>query len=102
MSEPVHIVQCLCPSRHAILAIAYLPRDLDSPRTAEDYLRETVARLVAAGIMNARCGICKSANLRYEDSATRFQTMAEAEPELRRIERECSAARMMFGQAAQN
>jgi hypothetical protein len=83
----IHIVQCLCPSRHCILASLYDPRDeaitlqLQNRRCdSTQILRETVEASIAAGAVNPWCGICKAkiGTWRYEDSPTYWRTMAEA------------------------
>lgn len=71
----VHIVQCLCPKRHAILAMAYEPPHPD-PTGA---LKKTVEAFIEAKAINPYCGICFSREFSYEDAESKFETLKEAE-----------------------
>jgi hypothetical protein len=97
----VRIVQCLCPARHCIVAIAYEPGkstapDPDSPdlrtvltrENASGHLRRRVELLLAMQAMNPYCGICGAREWTYEDRPTGFETMAEAMPHLEKSEAE--------------
>lgn len=76
------IVQLLCPQRHCIVATAYeSPDGAEMPEMSERLL-EWFAKLLAAGA-NPWCDICHSRNLKPEDRATRFATLAEAKPHLK-------------------
>ena len=85
----VWIAQCLCGGgRHAILAAA---GEADGPRAAKvvlELLRDQVADLLAGRLLNPWCALCNSpaGEWRYEVRPTRFATMEEAEPELRKSE----------------
>jgi hypothetical protein len=93
----VRIVQCLCPSRHCIMAIAYLPGITSTPdvsdeditlteANAADHLRLMVEDAVGAGWLDPWCGICRSRDFHYEDGRTAFQTLAEAYPVMKALE----------------
>ena len=79
----VRIVQCLCPERHCIVATAYESETGDAIPEILEGLKDGVAALIAGRGMNPWCGLCHSREWRYEDQATRFQTMEEATPYLR-------------------
>jgi hypothetical protein len=92
----VWIVQLLCPERHAIMAVAY-------ERTDESRLNEMSEGIKAAmkeGNLRWECGICKdtdgpkSIDLHFEEGPTRFGTVEEAMPHLRKIEEENIVSRM--------
>lgn len=96
----VWIAQCLCPKRHTILAAA---GGADDREAAEDGLltplRGHIAGLLAGGTFNPWCGLCKSPSeaWTYELARTRFRSMEEAMPELRRSEAEQAVTRALFG-----
>lgn len=105
----IRIVQCLCPQRHAILAIAYEPGitaaqedfggtdDITlTEENAADYLRSMVEGLVKRQSLNPWCGVCHSRQFTYEDRPTRFATMREAIPELQRLEDAQQRTRVFF------
>ena len=69
----VHIVQCLCPQRHCILAVAY-EEGASNSQTAMALLRETMGRLR----VNPWCGICGLSGFTYEDRRTPFATLGDA------------------------
>jgi hypothetical protein len=86
----VWICQCLCPDRHTIIAAA---DEADSEANAgaiRTTLRRQVLELLRTGAINPWCAICGAhrATWRYELARTKFQTMAEAAPELARTEAE--------------
>lgn len=99
----IRICQCLCPARHCILAIAYQEGAAfdDSPPVD---LKHLIAFKTAYGLMNPWCGICRAREplWTYEDNPTRFESMEEALPELRRLEREQAGLREVLGGANQN
>lgn len=68
----IRLTQCLCPSRHAIMAVFY---DTDAPGPA---LRDVVTLMIAEDLINPWCGICHSREFHYEDAATAFGSMEEA------------------------
>ena len=88
----VRSVPCLCPERHAILALAYESEDglLSNGETAVDVLRESIRRVIENRSLNPWCGLCAAepATWTFEDAATRFRTMAEAQKHLRESESE--------------
>ena len=85
----VRLVQLLCPSRHCVLALPYVPGESPVPDTtvflteenAAGFLKEGFDELVGAGLQ-AWCGLCHSRELVYEDRETKFRTMDDALPEL--------------------
>lgn len=99
-SEPrVWIAQCLCgPRRHCILAAAAVcasPADVDKLVAG---LRAAVCGLLAERALDPWCGFCGSGiqGWSYEPGRTRWRTMAEAEPKLRRSEAEQRLARELI------
>ena len=91
----VHLVQCLCPQRHCIVALAFQPGDAAKGAVGEDvtltvdnagpYLLSVVKQMVAVHAIDPFCGICKAPIEQFhcEVGVTRFLTMKEAEPALR-------------------
>jgi hypothetical protein len=100
MSEVrVWICQCLCPQRHAILAVS---GEADSEASAEELrlkCEAAVEGMLDAGLLNPWCGLCKAERdtWRFELGRTRWRTMAEAEKPLRESEAEQAAVRRLFG-----
>jgi hypothetical protein len=96
----VWIAQCLCPHRHTILATA---GEADGAEAAEEQvaapLREAVEEALQSDVLNPWCGLCRAPaeSWRYEVGRTRFRTMEEATPALRRNEAEQAATRQVFG-----
>ena len=109
----VHIVQCLCPLRHCIMAFAYEPgitaaggsdqEDVTlTPENAPGVLRDIITRATERHWLNPWCGICKSREFIYEDGATKYATIEEARPHILELEAANARARSVFGQPAQN
>jgi hypothetical protein len=112
----VRIVQCLCPSRHCIMAIAYLPgvtaaawdstNDITlTEDNAPGYVRDRiVGPALRSRLINPWCSICsaKSGTWCYEDAPTKFKTIEEAEPHLRKVEEANAATRRMFERGGAN
>lgn len=104
----VHIVQTLCPARHCILALAY-ESDIEEAQPGADTAN---ARMVEGAVdsmirrrhINPWCGLCKAPRETWttEDRKTKFATMAEARPELERLEQEQALTRAMLGEAARH
>lgn len=105
----IRLVQCLCPQRHAILAFAYKPGTksqkalgeggdavIITEANAAEYLRLVVTHLIEKKRIDPWCGICRSTVFTYDDQPTRFKTMAEARPELERLERAQAATAQMM------
>jgi len=83
----IAIVQCVCPKRHCILALAADLRTV-RPIRAIKILQNSVRTMVASGMMNPHCGLCNASisEWGYEVGGTRFETLQEAEPVLRAAE----------------
>lgn len=79
MSAKVRLVQLLCPNRHCVVAAAYLPGESTFDE-AVAFLRNQLQSLEAEW----RCGICGSRRLGFEDAETRYDSLAQAAPELAR------------------
>jgi hypothetical protein len=97
----VWIAQCLCPKRHAILAVSAEAKDrMAAEASLIERLRTQVRRMIGSGTLNPWCGLCKAPieSWRYQVGRTRFATMAEAEPVLRQSEREQAEVRRIFGE----
>ena len=69
----VRLVQLLCPNRHCIVAAPY-EESKSSPSQAQAELAATFKAMC----FKPWCAICGSPDLRYEDSATHYQTMQDA------------------------
>jgi hypothetical protein len=76
----IRLVQLLCPSRHALLALPFDPVEF-SDAEAIKHLSDRFEGF-KGGRINRRCGVCGSADLRYEVGQTGFATMDEALPKL--------------------
>jgi hypothetical protein len=78
----VRIVQCLCPQRHCWAAAPYLSANGLPEPDKIDGLRQRIAKILeAAGKKrdDLCCGLCGSRKMHYEDAATPYSTMEEAE-----------------------
>jgi hypothetical protein len=91
----IHITQCLCSNRHAIIAFAWEEPD-QTPESAIDKIKEVISHAVEQKILNPWCAICDSYDFIYEDGITRFMSMEEAIPHIRDVEEENMAARRAF------
>ena len=76
----IHIIQLLCPLRHAIIGCAFDPEEYSFEEVKASATKE-LAKLKA----NPWCGICGSHDLRFEEGRTKFKTMAEAMPSVAQI-----------------
>jgi DNA-directed RNA polymerase subunit M/transcription elongation factor TFIIS len=83
----IHLVRCLCPARHCLYALAY-DAEVLTDREAIGQARAQWRAATESGQLDPWCGLCGSREIGYESGATRFRTLAEALPELRRIEAE--------------
>jgi hypothetical protein len=88
----IRIVQCLCPKRHAIMAIAYTPADITDADVTEA-LTSQIRSMVQHGVLDPWCGICGSTTWHVEVGQTAFATMEEATPHLKALEAENLRAR---------
>ena len=81
----VWLAQCLCPSRHCLLAVA---SDALEGQALIAVLQGDVADAVEVGGMDPWCGLCgaRRATWTYEVGRTIFATLREAEPALRATE----------------
>jgi hypothetical protein len=98
----VYLAQALCPKRHAILAHAAEFEDeveeAEAKGALETMQRRLIERAIAQRVINDWCDLCgaPSAQWTFEVSATQWQTVEEATPRLREIEREQAATRAHF------
>jgi hypothetical protein len=81
----IWIAQVLCPSRHAIVAVAFDVAEY-SPDDAVARLQSSVSSTVAAGGLNPWCGLCGSRVWTVEAGPTPWTTMDEAAPHIKAIE----------------
>jgi hypothetical protein len=95
----VWVAQCLCPSRHCILANVGEAETIAEAEEIVTALREAIEELIANAVMNPWCSLCRATALtwRYELGRTTFETMDEAEPILRRFASIQAAVNAMFG-----
>lgn len=83
----VWIAQCLCPSRHCILATAF-DEAVTSVLTAKAGLAVAVDYAIGAGEIDPWCGICRSPAWTIEAAPTPWRSLQEAEPHLRATEQD--------------
>jgi hypothetical protein len=93
----IHLIQCLCPKRHAIFGLAYNPENM-KPEDAMSGLRDLLQIAIEKGIINPWCGLCRSREWKYEDAETPYRTMEEAAPHLHDAEQKQRAARLFMDQ----
>jgi len=95
----VWIAQCLCPSRHCIMAAADEADNEAAAQAIKSRLRRQVVELLRSETINPWCGICdaKRPTWKYELGRTTFATMNEAAPHLVGLEVENAIVREMFG-----
>lgn len=94
----IHIVQCLCPDRHCVIAVAYDDAET-SGEEAQRQLQALLKNAVDQRVINPWCGICQSRDFYYEDGVTRFRTMEEAMPALEQGQRDQLASRALINEA---
>jgi hypothetical protein len=96
----VWICQCLCPSRHCMLATV---GEAESEEEARNWVRAPLRRkMVEAlneGILNPWCALCGAipAKWRLELRRTEFATMEEAIPHMHEIEARNIATNRAWG-----
>lgn len=96
----VWICQCLCPSRHSIMATT---GEADSESVAEQHvrapLRQELAALLKEGLLNGWCALCGAdqSTWRHELRRTVYRTMDEAMPALIREEGANLATNVLWG-----
>jgi hypothetical protein len=84
----VWIAQCLCPSRHCILAAADAfdddPVGVAAALETRETLKSAIGKLLTLGWLNPWCGLCHAGKetWTYEVGRTPYATMAEAAPAL--------------------
>ena len=79
----VRLVQLLCPHRHCVMAAAY-EEDMGSFEQTCQFIRD----MMKAMHIEESCWLCRSRELRIEDTLTKFQTMTEAAPHFLFIEQQ--------------
>lgn len=95
----VHLIQLLCPERHALIALAYeVGSDGMGDKARLRRLKHQWAEMIASGAVNPWCGICGSRELRYETAVTRWDTLEQAAPSLKEEERRNALARAVIDQ----
>jgi hypothetical protein len=101
----VWLIQCLCPDRHAICAVA---GEADDRRAAEEAVvkpfYKTLSMALATDLINPWCGLCHAAASTWhcELAVTPFASMEEAEPFLKQSEAEQAKVREMWGDMKRN
>lgn len=83
----VHLVQCICPARHCIMAVA----GEEPPETAAaivDQLRSAIEQTIAAGRIDPWCALCRAPREQwtFEIVAIPGRTLDEIMPSLRAVE----------------
>ena len=99
MERRVWICQCLCPSRHCIMAASGEANSEAAAEHIKHALRRTVVEALRLGEINPWCAMCgaKRATWRYELGRTPFATAEEAQPHLERRQAENMAVNALFG-----
>jgi len=97
----IKITQCLCPSRHCTLAIAWDSKGATNEEM-ESYLKQVITGLEKQGRINPWCDLCGSRTFSYETGETKFTTIAEATPALKATEAANMAANALHHQAKNN
>lgn len=83
----VYLTQCLCPQRHAIIALAFeAESDHEAVAVHQPDMIARMKTFFKSGAINAHCGICGSTELFFETGRTRFKTVDEATPALEHTE----------------
>lgn len=88
----VWLLQLICPNRHTIIAAPY---EKESEEQALEVAADMRAQMRENGL-KWECGLCKSTDLKFEEGATRFMSMDEAMPNLRKIEAENIISRVIL------
>lgn len=99
MSEKrVYVVQCLCPERHCVLAVA-----MEGATEQEEAILTASTKEIegafSSGMFRRECGICHAKELRFELMRTPFKTMEEARPALMETQLEQLATRATIDEA---
>jgi hypothetical protein len=93
----IYIIQCLCPQRHAIMAVSYDPEELPHD-VAMATFQSSIEEWVRKEVIDPWCGICHSREWHYEPAKTKYKTMEEAAVELSKIETANRASRRIVDQ----
>jgi len=108
MSEPavrVHLVQCLCPARHCLMASA-AQEPPGSKDEALEIVKATIEAAIASKRINPWCGICKAPREQwtFEVATLPGRTLDELLPEIQRQESQqiATAAAIAATQRAMN
>ena len=88
----IWLTQWLCPQRHASICFVWDPLEENQP----DVVRKGEA-LFEKGIAARICGICGSTDLTPMHDRTRFHTMEEAAPTIKRTQERNDLARHILG-----
>lgn len=94
----VWIAQCLCPQRHAILAVADVAATAAEANKIVTALHKQVEGMLN-GALNPWCGLCGARNDTWhiEVGRTQWRTLEEALPHIRAEEIKQSATRAAWG-----
>ena len=95
----IHLIQCLCPERHAIMAVMYDPERISAEGALAGF-QQVVELALQQKVIRQRCEICKrDVEFHYEDAVTKFNSIEEAAPLARQIEAQQLATRRFFDAA---
>lgn len=86
------LLQVLCPSRHAIVAVPY-----DPDEHVAAAMEVAAATTMAEHGINPWCGLCGSHELHAEHAPMKWATLEEALPHLQETERQNQLARALLG-----
>ena len=96
----VWVCQCLCPSRHCIMAAAAeAETEADAETLTRAPLRREIVQLLKSGAMNPWCALCNAnrSTWRYEVRRTTFATMDDAASSLAVLQAENVATNLVWG-----
>lgn len=91
----VHILQVLCPQRHCIIALAFMPEDRTPEQAIEDG-KALIKGLVEDKALNHWCALCGGKEFSYEVGVTRYKTIEEARPHLEQHEQKMLLSRAIL------
>ena len=87
----IWITQWLCPNRHCAIAVAW-----DDQKTTSEEVEYQGEQTFTQHVLNRWCGIC-GGSLQLEHGRTKFNTMDEALPHIKKIEKANLQARSIIG-----
>jgi hypothetical protein len=75
----IKLIQCLCPSRHCIIAVAFDPARMAEAQAVAQ-AEGVLTRVYQDRLIDPWCAICGSSRFEFEVGTTTFRTLEEAAP----------------------